>query len=247
VRVGWGVQTPSRAAALVVVRRSVLLLPLLLTLLLLPPHNQPNAGEIESLNDRYYKLERAAAEVAQGEPSAPCRARQAYDCTCEQMKHSTAPPTHHHHQHHNDNNNTATTAMSRDLAERDTLKGVSESLEGERASLQRRLLQLRAELDADTRSAQATEKGASVLLGGGCWWALNRVQYVGACLWVACERAQTYQPFPMTMCCFPHHVPQSCSRSASPSRAGWARWTRCCGCTSRCWGWTWCPEMVSGR
>jgi hypothetical protein len=58
--------------------------------------------------------------------------------------------------------------MSRDTAERDALRGMAESLVGERATLQRRLLQLRAELEADTRSAEAAEHGAGA---AGAGWA----------------------------------------------------------------------------
>ncbi|KAI8465650.1 MAG: chromosome segregation protein Spc25-domain-containing protein [Monoraphidium minutum] len=72
------------------------------------------SGEVESLNDRYIKLEKQAAEV------------QEY--------------------------------MSRDTAERDSLRGVAESLVGERTSLQRRLLQIRSELEAETREAEALDK-----------------------------------------------------------------------------------------
>lgn len=49
--------------------------------------------------------------------------------------------------------------MSRDCAERDTLRGVADSLVGERASLQRRLQQIRAELEAETKEAEAQDKG----------------------------------------------------------------------------------------
>lgn len=49
--------------------------------------------------------------------------------------------------------------MSRDCAERDELQGVSESLAAEKAGLQRRLQQLREELEADTRGAAAAEAG----------------------------------------------------------------------------------------
>ncbi|KIZ06006.1 hypothetical protein MNEG_1947 [Monoraphidium neglectum] len=72
------------------------------------------SGEVESLNDRYVKLERQAAEVQQ--------------------------------------------FMSRDCAERDTLRGVADSLVGERTSLQRRLLQIRSELESETKDAEALEQ-----------------------------------------------------------------------------------------
>ncbi|GBF93798.1 hypothetical protein Rsub_06130 [Raphidocelis subcapitata] len=72
------------------------------------------SADVESLNERYYKLERQAAEVQQ--------------------------------------------YMSRDVAERDALRSMSESLGGEKAALQRRLWQLRAELEAETAGAQAAEQ-----------------------------------------------------------------------------------------
>jgi hypothetical protein len=50
--------------------------------------------------------------------------------------------------------------MSRDCAERDTLRGVADSLVGERTSLQRRLLQIRSELESETKDAEALEQGA---------------------------------------------------------------------------------------
>lgn len=49
--------------------------------------------------------------------------------------------------------------MSRDSADRDALKGVADSLVGERASLQRRLQQIRSELESETKEAQALEQG----------------------------------------------------------------------------------------
>jgi hypothetical protein len=50
--------------------------------------------------------------------------------------------------------------MARDVAERDALRGMAESLGGEKAALQRRLWQLRAELESETAAAQAAEQGA---------------------------------------------------------------------------------------
>lgn len=72
------------------------------------------AGEMENLNDLYYRLERQAADVKR--------------------------------------------LMSQDCTERDTLRGLADSLVGERATLQRRLLQMRAELEAETKTAQNLEQ-----------------------------------------------------------------------------------------
>ena len=49
--------------------------------------------------------------------------------------------------------------MSRDSADRDSLRSVADSLVGERTSLQRRLLQIRSELEAETKEAEALEQG----------------------------------------------------------------------------------------
>lgn len=47
--------------------------------------------------------------------------------------------------------------MERDLAERDALKGVSDSLAAEKAALHKRLAALRADLEADTAAADAAD------------------------------------------------------------------------------------------
>jgi hypothetical protein len=50
--------------------------------------------------------------------------------------------------------------MSRDIEERDALKGVAESLVAERGALARRLAQLRSELETDAAAAGEADHGA---------------------------------------------------------------------------------------
>jgi hypothetical protein len=134
----------------------------------------PPAGEVESLNDQYAKLERQAAEVQQCEQqrrnAAGMRVRVRRVCAASRAHgrgsrphrvglagvRTAAPPS----------RLRAPAGMSRDCAERDTLRGVAESLVGERTSLQRRLLQMRSELEAETKDAEGVEQGAAPRAAG---------------------------------------------------------------------------------